>query len=50
MTGSPDDMTMITIRDINVISDPIQSVTIFDIFDHDKFVQTLLYLKNYKTL
>lgn len=37
MTGSPDDMTMITIRDINVISDPLQSVTIFDIFDHDKF-------------
>ena len=37
MSGSPDDMTMITIRDINVISDPIQSVTIFDIFDHDKF-------------
>ncbi len=37
MTGSPDDMTMITIRDINVISDPVQSVTIFDIFDQDKF-------------
>lgn len=35
--GDPADMTQLTIRDINVLSDPIKSVTIFDLFDHDKY-------------
>ncbi len=36
-TGNPANMTQLTIRDINVISNPIQSVTIFDLYDHDKY-------------
>lgn len=32
---NPSEMTQITIRDINVLSDPVQSVTIFDIFNHE---------------
>lgn len=37
MTGDPANITQLVIRDITVLSDPIQSVTIFDIFDHDKY-------------
>lgn len=37
LTGDPANITQFIIREVNVISDPIQSVTIFDIFDHDKY-------------
>lgn len=35
--GNPADITQLIIRNINVLSDPVQSVTIFDIFDHDLY-------------
>ncbi|MBS4760590.1 MAG: hypothetical protein KHX03_07840 [Clostridium sp.] len=37
LIGDPANMTQLTIRDINVLSDPVQSTTIFDIFDHEKY-------------
>ena len=37
MVGDPADMTQILIRDINVLSSPIQSVTVFDIYNHEVY-------------
>lgn len=33
----PANMTQLTIRDINVLSEPVQSVTIFDLYNHDLY-------------
>lgn len=37
LSNNRSSMNNITIRDINVISNPKQSTTIFDIFDHDRY-------------
>lgn len=40
--GRANQMNKLKIRDINILSNPEQSVTIFDIFDHEKYGADLI--------